>query len=94
MRIIEPIVLEVLEKNEATRSDDFLLINEVYKKLGIYTDLLNFDYLARHHLELELPTPESITRSRRKITEQRQDLKSIVEIRKAEEKAYRDYASR
>jgi hypothetical protein len=91
MRKLEDIVLETLQKSVPSREDDFVLINEVYKRLGIYTDLLNFDYLTKHHIELDLPSYESITRARRKIVEARPDLKSAAEIRKAEEKAYRDY---
>lgn len=86
-------VERILRTKPQTRNDDFLLINEVYKEY-ISTQSMSFDLLSRMHRELELPPFESITRARRKIQKENEDLKAcdVVELaRTIQEEKYRDY---
>ncbi len=86
-------VERILRTKPRTRNDDFLLINEVYKEY-ISTKSMSFDLLARMHRELELPPFESITRTRRKIQKDNEELKAcdVVELaRSIQEEKYRDY---
>ena len=86
-------VERILRNKPRTRNDDFLLINEVYKEY-ISTQSMSFDLLSKMHRELELPPFESITRSRRKIQKDNEELKAcdVVELaRSIQEEKYRDY---
>lgn len=70
---IENVVLELLEKVPAFRSDDYLLYCAVVKRSGIDTSA-PFREILIHHKELNLPNFKSVERARRKIQEYRQDL--------------------
>lgn len=83
----------ILRTKPQTRNDDFLLINEVYKEY-ISTQSMSFDLLSKMHRELELPPFESITRTRRKIQKDNEELKAcdVVELaRSIQEEKYIDY---
>lgn len=60
---VQPLVLEALETNPATRKDDFILILEVLKHY-IPTDF-NLEWCLKNHVKLGLPSFASIIRIRR-----------------------------
>lgn len=78
-KTLKTIVRNVLILNQKTRSDDFILIGEVIKNLGI-TGLITLNQLIEHHNELEIPSFESITRARRAIQEKEPWLQAPVEV--------------
>lgn len=88
---LEKVVGDVLENDPTTREDNFFLVNEVYKKLGIDTNN-NMAFLLRNHLFYKLPSFESITRARRKVLEKRPYLRGNEKIRKEMEEEYREYS--
>lgn len=78
-KTLKTIVRNVLILNTKTRSDDFILIGEVIKNLGI-NDKLPLNHLIEHHNELEIPSFESITRARRALQEKEPWLQAPVEV--------------
>lgn len=73
MKTTESLVRSILEKNVATRSNDKLLICEVYRKLGLAVDKIPFATV----INLEgIPSVETITRVRRKCQELDSDLRA------------------
>lgn len=74
---IEDKVLYVLKQNEQTRSDDFLLICEVYKLDNQNVSKANFEEVMSNHKNWSLPSFHSITRARRKLFERYPELKPI-----------------
>ena len=85
-------VLRILETNPATRSDDWLLILEVWKEY-ISTEI-SVESLLTHHIELGIPNFETIRRCRQKIQSNNPHLVNEVakSIRKEEEREFRQYA--
>lgn len=91
IRELEKVVDMVLEKDPSTRNDDFFLINEVYKSLGVDTNN-NMAFLLRNHLFYRLPSFESVTRARRKVLEKKPYLKENNEKRKEQELQFIEYS--
>lgn len=91
IRDLENVVSEVLEKDPTTRDDNFYLVNEVYKALGVDTNN-NMAFLLRNHLFYNLPSFESITRARRKVIEKKPYLKGNEQKRKELELEFRRYS--
>ncbi|MBO7614766.1 MAG: hypothetical protein J6T15_03625 [Bacilli bacterium] len=91
IRELEKVVDMVLETDPSTRSDDFFLINEVYKSLGVDTNN-NMAFLLRNHLFYKLPSFESVTRARRKVLEKKPYLRENNEKRKELELEFREYS--
>lgn len=91
---IEDKVLYVLKQNEQTRSDDFLLICEVYKLENRNVTKSNFEEVMKNHKNWSLPSFHSITRARRKLFERYPELKPIkvTEEREKLKEEYKDYA--
>lgn len=89
---VEPLVYKALTDNPSTRTDDFLLLYEVYKNF-INGDL-TFETVVKHHVELGLPSFVSIPRTRRKLQTRYPELaeQETVEKRAEEEKVYKAYA--
>ena len=85
-------VLNILEANPSARADDYVLILEVLKEY-IDTDM-SISTLLLHHIELGIPSIETITRARRKIREKYPHLvdAETESIRREEEKVFREYA--
>lgn len=85
-------VKRILEQKPETRSDDWLLILEVWKEY-VVTDI-SVECLFTHHIELGVPNFESIRRCRQKIQENNPQLvdAEAMAIRRAEEREYRNYA--
>lgn len=44
-----------------SRNDDFILINEVYKRYYFNTQIISFDSVINNHRNYKLPSFESIT---------------------------------
>lgn len=86
------IVLRILEDKPATRSDDWILILEVLKEY-ISTDM-TVESIFLHHIELGIPSFETIRRCRQKIQSLHPHLAEdrAKAIRKQEEEEYRQYA--
>ena len=85
-------VKKILENNQSARGDDYVLILEVLRE---YIDTnMSVDTLLLHHIELGIPSIETITRAIRKIQEKYPNLVSIdaLPIRIEEEKEFRQYA--
>jgi hypothetical protein len=85
-------VLRIMETNPETRSDDWLLILEVWKEY-IGTDI-SVESLFTNHIELGVPNFETIRRCRQKIQADNPHLvdENARIIRKKEEKEFRAYA--
>ena len=85
-------VLRILETKPETRSDDWLLILEVWKEY-INTEI-SVETLFTHHIALGIPNFETIRRCRQKIQANNPHLvdEETKTIRKAEEKEFRQYA--
>lgn len=91
---VEPLVLEILKTKEETRSDDFLLIYEVYKNYLPGLDNLSFKEVMLEHKELNIPSFETIRRTRPKLQNKYPDLlppEDIQKLRKESEEDYRNY---
>lgn len=73
--LIEDLVKVVLEENEETRADDFLLIMEVYKHFQPFVGGMSFKDVFTNHKQLGLPSMHSISRVRRRIFEAHPELK-------------------
>lgn len=85
-------VLQILESNPSARRDDYVLILEVLKD---YIDIdMPVTTLLLNHIELGIPSIETITRARRKLQEKYPHLVNdgAKAIRKEEEKEFREYA--
>lgn len=93
--LLENLVYEVLNNNYKARNDDFVLITSVYETLC--PDLLKipFGNLLLDHKDYGLPTFESITRARRKVQAQFEELVSEKTKlkRKQLENEYREFYS-
>ena len=90
----EQLVLELLETKPNTRTDDFILYGFVLKANGVNlktTTLGNFLATAK---KLKLPSFSAVARARRKMQEQRPDLKDkeTAEARREEEYKYIKYS--
>ena len=85
-------VKRILENNPETRSDDWLLILKVWEEY-ISTDI-PVETLLKNHVQLDVPSFESIRRSRQKIQADNPHLVNEVArtIRKKEEAEYKAYA--
>ena len=85
-------VKRILENKPETRSDDWLLILEVWKEY-ISTGM-SVGHVLTHHIELGVPSFESIRRSRQKIQADNPHLVEAVAVafRMAKEAEYRQYA--
>ena len=92
MNNLKSTVEYILRTKPKARNDDFILIDELYKTYGINTNT-PFSYIVNHHKFLRLPSFESITRCRRKLQEEHEELKAcdIVTIARSKKEAeYRE----
>lgn len=94
LHTMEKVVLNVLEKSPAARSDDYVLMWLVCNELKPELVEKPFADVLYHHKSWGLPNWETVTRCRRKIQRNRPDL--VVEVtsrkRRKEEAEYREYA--
>lgn len=92
---VEPIVKEVLEEKPYTRSDDFALVYEVFKKFLPNLDNLSFKDVMENHKEFGLPYFETIRRTRPKLQNKFPELLPPDNVRRGrllEEADYKSYA--
>ena len=80
---LEVLVKEVLESNKATREDDHLLFVEIVYKLKPEYVNSNFLYVFKNARQLGLPPFESVSRCRRKLQAEYEELKPSVEVQEA-----------
>lgn len=91
LKKLEPLIKDILTEKLETRSDDFLLVNEVYRK---YIPLsMPVGMALTNHKDYNLPSFASIIRVRRKL--QSTD-PSLCDIKTAKDRAdaeadYREY---
>lgn len=92
IKTIEPLVEKALKYEPRARSDDYILILKVLSEF--VTPEMSLEAVFINHVQLGIPSLESITRSRRKIQEQNPNLRDekAVKIRHNEEIEYRKYA--
>lgn len=90
--IIEPLVENILNDIPTTRSDDFILILEVLKTF--VTPTLSLEAVFKNHVQLGIPSLETITRCRRKVQEKNPSLyeERSKKIRQQEEEKFKNYA--
>lgn len=91
----EDIVLNVLQKYEEARSDDFVLIYAVYREIDFNVATMDrFSEVMLNHQKYRFPSFGTITRVRRKIFEEHPELKPIeaTKKRKKAEEEYKEYS--
>ena len=94
LKRIEETVREVLENSLRARNDNYVLVLEVFEKLGVPVGN-NFKEIMLEHKKYGLPGFESVVRARRKVVEEHPELQSnekIKEFRKMQEEEYFEYA--
>lgn len=93
---IENLVKKTLEMYPDTRSDDFMLVAHVYLIMSNgYTSTISFNGIMENHTAMGLPSMESITRARRKLQNEYEELRateSMRRIRRKEEQDYKEYS--
>lgn len=93
--LLETLVYKVLNKYPKTRDDDFELVLKTYSTLCPSILEKNFGSILKEHKEYDLPSFESITRARRKVQAQYNELasqKTLIKRQELEEE-YRNYHS-
>ena len=92
VREVTPKVLQMLKEHPATRSNDRLLIREIYTKCYGVNPYAPFGEVVMRN---DLPSFESIRRARQKVQEYCEDLRAeepTESIRIAEQEEYMEYA--
>lgn len=74
-----------------SRNDDFILINEVYKRYYFNTKIISFDSMLNNHRNYKLPSFESITGTRRKVQAEKEELTACDIVKIAREKKEKEY---
>lgn len=101
LKNLESMVLKIMQRYEATRSDDFVLIYVVYREIAIHKEICfnmpltdSFCNMMMNHKKYGFPSFESVTRTRRKIFETYPELKpkKITKERKKAEEEYKEYS--
>lgn len=89
---VQPLVYTALVENPETRTDDFILVLEVYK--NFVTPEMQLKTVLEHHIELGIPSFASIMRARRKLQRKHPELANATAtaIRAREEAEYKEYA--
>lgn len=92
LKLIEPIVEQALIEEPATREDNFLLYVAVLRKF--IDPKMSIEDVFKNHVLLGIPALETITRCRRKLQEEKPQLRSekATAIRTGEEQQYKDYS--
>ena len=93
---VENIVKKVLEEYEDSRNDDFVLVFRVYKEINEGAMIRElFCEVMLNHKEYGLPAFEGISRARRKLQAEHEELranKKVTEFREQKEEEYREYS--
>lgn len=89
---VEPLVYAALTDNPSARTDDFILVAEVYK--NFITDGMRLIHALENHALLGLPSFASIIRIRRKLQTKYPHLvnEKTAEMRTKAESDYKGYA--
>ena len=87
---VKKVVQDVLEQNIEARKDNFILVKKVYENLGISSSI-TLENLTNKHLELKLPSFESICRARRTIVKNYPELNANIDVRMEEEQKYIEF---
>lgn len=89
---VEPLVYAALTDNPATRTDDFILVLEVFK--NFLPNGASFEKALEYHAQLGLPSFASVIRIRRKLQSKYPELVRVetAEMRTAAETDYKAYA--
>jgi len=95
LKNVHNIVLKLLQENEELRSDDFMLLSAVYG-LQVAVDQLPFSTICQHHVDLGLPSFETVRRTRQKVQSQHPELvdEKMKVIRAAEQDEFHDYSKK
>lgn len=89
---IERLVHAVLIESEEARSDDFILLYEVYSHIQPFIGGMQFKDICRRHRQLGLPSVHSISRVRRMVFAKYPELKpKDTEPRELEEIEFIEY---
>lgn len=88
---VEDTVKEVLKEVPAARDDDFVLVAHVYYKLDPEIVGTPFNIVMLGHKELGLPYFESISRARRKLQAEYEELRATKEVEEARLNKTSDY---
>ena len=92
VREVTPKMLQMLKEHPATRSNDRLLIREIYTRCYGVNPYAPFGEVVMRN---DLPSFESIRRARQKVQEYCEDLRAaepVESIRIAEQEEYLEYA--
>lgn len=92
VREVTPKVIDMLKQHPATRSNDRLLIREIYTKCYGVNPFAPFGEIIMRN---DLPSFESIRRARQKVQAYCEDLRAeepVESIRIAEQEEYLEYA--
>jgi len=92
---VEDVVKEVLTNEKGTRSDNFLLVYEVYRRINKGITRLPFNNVMLLHAEHGLPSFETIVRCRRKLQANNENLrpsKKVQEMRLNKTADYINYS--
>ena len=74
IRKAAPLVLQALTESKKTRDDDNMLCTNVWRLQGVENEM-DFGKFSLMLIEGTVSTPETITRTRRKLQELRKDLR-------------------
>lgn len=88
---LENIVSEILTNIPDTRNDDFILVTCVYHAIAPTAVYAPFNQVMIDHKELGLPPFESITRVRRKLQADHEELRAVKEVAEARTNKQADY---
>ena len=69
MKTTTDIVKQILTEHPSTRNHDVPLFQKVFLQYGVKTDMVSYDYVCNKILSKEIPSHESIRRSRQKLQE-------------------------
>ena len=90
--IIEPLVEKAIRESVVAREDNYILYIMVLENY-IDVDKISFKDVCLHHVELGIPSLESVTRCRRKLQEKYPELVGKNrKIRENEEEIFREYS--
>lgn len=88
---LEDLVKDILINVPETRSDDFYLLVHVYYKLNPDIINISFSQVMLAHKDLHLPYYESVSRCRRKLQSQYEELRPSKEVQDARINKESDY---
>jgi len=88
---VEELVEEVLTENKKARSDNFMLVYEVYCRIDRNLTRKPFNHVMLLHKEYGLPSFESIVRCARKLRKQNEKLRPNNEMEEIRLNATADY---